>query len=464
MDIIQSIRGRVRQTMSTYKMLNPGDKVVIGVSGGPDSVCLLDILHQFLRDLDIKLVVAHFDHGLRPQEDDKETAFVQEIASSLNVPFKTGKASGMTNKTGLSLEELARDARYDFLKKTKKQYTADKIALGHNMNDQAETVIMRLLRGSGPSGLSGIPPCREPGIIRPLIEIERKDILAYLEERRLGYVSDSSNIDTKFLRNKIRIELIPQLQTYQPRLAKILSNTAKIIRDEDYYMEAAANEWLSKNSESDLKNNVTIPLDSFPRLPEPVMNRVIRVALKDTDKRLRRIDLSHINSIKSLALGDRPQGMLNLPNGLIVKRSYDALVFSWHKNNNTGFQFSIDGPGTYDLDTINCRLIIEEIKDAVDYNEQRDEFSAFIDADAIQYPLTVRNFQHGDRFIPLGMKGHKKIKDYFIDKKILSEKRTSTPIVLSGKKIIWVCGFRIDDSVKITPGTSNTIKLTLMTN
>jgi tRNA(Ile)-lysidine synthase len=167
---------KVRHTITKYHMIEDGDRVVVAVSGGPDSVCLLDILQALQDELKIELIVAHFDHGLRPGEDEAESAFVKSLAMALNLQFEVKKADPGMDPRGASLEEKARNARYQFLEAVKKAFSAQKIAIGHHLNDQAETVLLRLLRGSGPSGLAGIPPCRENKIIRPLIEITRGEI------------------------------------------------------------------------------------------------------------------------------------------------------------------------------------------------------------------------------------------------------------------------------------------------
>ena len=195
---IQTLQ-KVKRTISRHQMIPEGDSVIVAVSGGPDSVCLLHILHELKIELHIHLVVAHFDHGLRPAEDESETAFVRGLAESLDLPFETAKGHLLAKKTRGSREEVARNARYAFLERVRKKHKAQKIALGHNLNDQAETILMRLLRGSGPSGLTGIPPCRDGSIIRPLIEIERTEIGNYLKAKKLTSVTDSSNLKTDYL-------------------------------------------------------------------------------------------------------------------------------------------------------------------------------------------------------------------------------------------------------------------------
>ncbi|MDP6180938.1 MAG: tRNA lysidine(34) synthetase TilS, partial [Desulfatiglandales bacterium] len=234
---------KVKETLSRYGMIDPGDLVIVAVSGGPDSVCLLDILHELKAELAVRLVVAHYNHGLRGGEDESETRFVRHLASAMNFPFETENASFFIEGKTASLEERARNARYEFLERLKGKLHAQKIAMGHHLNDQAETVLMRLLRGSGPSGLAGIPPKRDDTIIRPLIELKREEIDSYVKRRELSYRVDRSNFDTRYLRNKIRLELLPLLLEYQPQFVEHLGQLAVILREDDKYLETEAEKW-----------------------------------------------------------------------------------------------------------------------------------------------------------------------------------------------------------------------------
>jgi len=309
-------------------MISEGDSVIVAVSGGPDSVCLLHLLHELMDELHIHLVLAHFDHGLRPAEDDSETALVRGLAVSLKLPFETGKGHLLAKKARGSREEVARNSRYAFLEKVRRKHKAQKIALGHNLNDQAETVLMRLLRGSGPSGLTGMRPCRDGSIIRPLIEIDRPEIENYLKAKKLASVTDSSNLKADYLRNKIRLELVPLLESLQPQLVHLLSQTAGILRDEDDYMTQIAEAWLAGNTEVSPQHASSVPITSFLSLPLALRRRVTRRAIEKAKKDLRRISWDHIEAIQRLAEAEKPQAALNLPGRLLVTRTYDRLIFS----------------------------------------------------------------------------------------------------------------------------------------
>jgi tRNA(Ile)-lysidine synthase len=461
MNIVKDIIKKVENTISKYRMVGRGDRVIVAISGGADSVCLLDVLHSLKEVLGIELVVAHFDHGLRPNEDEYETDFVKSLAASFNCDFVTKKAGPAIEPGTASLEERARDVRYRFLEEVKEEFAAQKIAMGHNLNDQAETVLMRLLRGSGPSGLSGIPPIRDSHIIRPLIESTRSQIESYLSNRGIIYITDSSNSETKHLRNEIRLNLLPQLEKYQPKIVELLGRTAGIMREENTWLEAKATRWLKKWAETGSNNEIMLPLFRFNWLPEPLKNHVIRQVLKRKGGSLRRISLPNIDAIKQIATGRKPQAEVTLPNMLAVKKVYDRLIFSRAgPKTSKSFCYVIEKPGAFDLETLGSTMQIEEVERKAVPGLKNSAWTACFDADRITYPLMLRNFRPGDRFVPLGMTGHKKLKSFFIDMKIPSDVRKQIPILTQTNKPIWVCGLRIDDRLKVTSRTRRILKIT----
>ena len=455
------ILNKVKNTISRYGMIRSGDRVVVAVSGGPDSVCLLDILNSLRDELEIELVVAHYDHGLRPGEDENETRFVEALAGSLGLPFDMQKAGVGLEMPG-PVEERARYARYCFFNEIKEKHLAQKIATGHNLNDQSETVLMRLLRGSGVTGLAGIPPVRDDRIIRPLIDITRDEIMSHIESKSLKYVTDSSNSETHFLRNRIRLEVLPQLKEIQPQVIELLGRTAGIMRRDDEWMEEEARAWIITAAEIREHGEVLIPLSLFKPLSEALKYRVIRRTLGMAGETLRRISLTHIEDILSLSTGEKPQARLNLPNGLIVRRIYDKLVF----NRGEGrvfdeFSYTLKGRGRFYLEAPECTITIEEKEKVELPDKHASPWTAFLNADRMTFPLVVRNFRPGDRFVPFGMSGHKKLKNFFIDLKIPAEDRARIPILTHNNDPVWVCGLRIDDRYKVMPDTEKVLKVTV---
>jgi len=404
---------KTEKTISRYNMLAHGDRVLVAVSGGPDSVVLLDVLDRLKEALSLELAVAHFDHRLRPDDDDRETRFVASLAAMRNLPFVTQKALSPLGKKGISLEEAARDRRYEFLNDTLKAHGFQKIALGHTLDDQAETVIMRLLRGSGPAGLSGIPPVRDRTVIRPLIEVTRREVEDYRVHRMLPHITDPSNLERQYLRNRIRLDLLPQLKTYQPRILEILGQTAGIMRDDVRWMETEAREWIKEHVKILKTGSHSVPLEAFRKLPAGFQNQVLRQIVKDVQGGLRRISLRHINAVKSLLEG-RPQTHLNLPGGILVQKTYETLVFTRDRKKparekHKGYEYLLNGPGVFSLDAISCTVNIDEIKGKSPIpGDNPSPWIAHLDANRIKYPLTIRSFVPGDRFVPFGHDGAQK--------------------------------------------------------
>lgn len=444
-------------------MLQPGDRVIVAVSGGPDSVCLLDVLYGLKDDLELELVIAHFNHGLRPGEDEAETQFVSSLAVSLGLAFESKRAETLS-PGGSSLEEKARRARYGFLEETREKHRAHRIAIGHNLNDQAETFLMRLLRGSGPLGLSGIPPLRDKSVIRPLINVSREEIISHLRERGLSYVTDPTNADGRYLRNSIRLEVLPFLRRFQPRIVRLLGQTAEMMREDEACLMSQAEAWVREKAQMPGEGTVRFLRAPFLELPDALKKRVVRYTLNMTAGSLRRISRRHVQSIVELSQGRRPQARLYLPKGVRVERVYDTLVFTAgeDKRAKKDFSYYLQGPGSFELPALGLRVSLEEVKNTGVESTSGAGSTAFIDRDKVVFPLVVRSYRPGDRFVPYGMTGQKKLKDFFIDLKIPSETRYTVPILTHNDQPIWVGGLRIDERFKVTPETRRVLKVTLL--
>ena len=450
---------KVFLTILEHRMIDSGDTIVVAVSGGPDSVCLLKILFQLQRWLNISLVVAHFNHGLRPGEDERETEFVTDLAEGLNLTLAYDKATNVTKAHRTSLEESAREIRYQFLEKVSNEYHAQKVALGHNMNDQAETVLMHLLRGTGPTGLSGIPLIRQGRFIRPLLNITREEICAYLKQKDMPFMTDSSNLEKRYLRNRIRLELIPLLLNYQPRLIQHLSELASLCGKENQFIEEEAEKGLQMMILDSSDHSLDLCLSAFKDLSAPLQYRVIRQAIKRVKGNLRRIDIRHIKAVVALANNPKPQIKINLPKNLVVKKTYEGLRFSLGPETETeDFSYDISDRGRFQIPETNQTLWMEEISGGDFSPSSPSPNEAFLDLNRLQWPLRVRNFRAGDKFIPLGLSGFKKVKDVFIDNKIPSERRKKIAILEDGSSIVWVCGIRIDDRCRVTGKTKRILR------
>jgi tRNA(Ile)-lysidine synthase len=455
---------KVKKTLRKYSMILQNDHVLVGLSGGPDSVCLLTILNRLKPELNIRLSAAYINHALRPDETPYEIDFCKELCGSLGIPFFTSviNVNSYARKKRLNKQEAARELRYNALEEIALQKAASKIAVGHNANDQAETVLMRLFRGAGPLGLSGIPPVRKH-IIRPLIEIERKEIEQFLKDEGIGFIVDSSNLKNTYLRNRIRHFMIPAIQTFNNDIIKTLSRTADIFRDEERHFEILVTKTLMKLITRKTDKAIELFLIPLKGMDTVMLRRVLRRAVDET-KGLGGINFIHIEEmidiIKSGKSGDR----IYLPNGMRAINGYSTFTITSEQPIRLS-TYIIDSPGELVLKE-SSMVIKSSIFDISEFHTLNSEFfygngktTVVIDADKAHFPLTIRGRLQGDYFYPLGFGKKKKIQDYFVDEKIHRDERDAIPILTSGNSIVWIVGYRMDERYKVDKDTKRVLKL-----
>jgi tRNA(Ile)-lysidine synthase len=468
----------VKQTISKYGMFTAGDSVLVAVSGGPDSVTLAHVMHTLAAEYSLRIAFAHLNHRLRGRESDRDAEFVAAYARQLEVPIYSEKKDvhAFQRSRHLSLEEAARKIRYEFYNAVAAKYGYSKIALGHHSEDNAELVLMNLLRGSGPLGLSGIAPVRDEKIVRPLIHLNRSEIMDYIAGNSLQYVTDASNTDLRFRRNKIRHHLIPELKdSYNPRIVETLSRLGTIMRAEEQWLEDALKSVFNRCVSVKTSDEISL---SIPRLGNQVraaQRRLIRKAILAVKKDLRRITLLHVDAVLALIETGPVAGSLNLPGDIRVQKKATELTITRRKNvrykknylssrpPTADFRYTIPGTGTILIKEVNASITFVEIgtDDLPDFRSSGRQL-AFFDLDCLRFPLVVRNVRPGDRFSPLGVNGTQKVKKYFINNKIPGSQRRKCPLVLSTGKIIWLAGHRIDNSVKVGPQTRRVLKAELL--
>ncbi len=450
---------QVKKTIQKYRMLSQGDRVIVGVSGGMDSVALLCALHKVREVYGVSLVVGHLNHGLRGKESLRDAEFVRKMALDLNLPYETESlAAGELKKKGMTIQEAAREARFVFFRRLVRQYKAHKIALGQNADDQAETIVMRFLRGSGVTGLRGIPPVRDEFVIHPLIEVGRKEIEAYLAREGLLYVEDSSNLKDDYLRNRVRRHLIPILENYNPNLKTVLGRMGKAFLHEDRYMSEKTQEaWDRIVREKG--GEVSLDLVAFRKLNPALQFRLLGRSLKAVSEiSAKRLGTSHILNLAGIAGGVKPHAVIHLPGQVFGKRVYDRLEIRKGKEPSFhGFDLELAFPGVTPLEELGKKMVIRFVN-RIDLKEASPQI-AFMDFGRLKPPLRVRNYRPGDRFRPLGMGGRKKVKDCFIDWKVPMEERPRVPLILSEGAIVWVAGYRISEDVRVTPQTERVVHM-----
>ena len=469
----------VEKTIRDFNMLRSGDTVLMAVSGGPDSVALLHTMLTLQTEFDIRLGVAHLNHGLRPSAAVTDAGFVSSLCQKKGLRYHAEKRDlrARHHRQKGSLEALARQVRYDFLSRVAQKIGYNKIALGHHAADNAELILMNLFRGSGPLGLSGIPPVRDNRFIRPLIGQSREQIMTFLQEYQLDFTLDETNQDTRFLRNRIRHELLPDLiRHYNPNLVDTLNRTADILRAEEELLEQTAQQAL--DSMSDMHNRaVRVSISKLLENHVALQRRILRVAIGRVKGDLRKMTLQHIDAVLNLCRQGSSGQQLCLPDKVTVQilpkrllAVHKSLAMPDSRMHSHGhdplplYNLVLPRPGMGVQ-----KVAIKELKTTLIFRcmpvesianpTSAGQDTAFFDMDQLTSPLSLRYNLPGDRFMPLGMRGTQKLKNYFIDHKIPRDKRPTIPVLLSNNRIVWIVGHRIDERAKITQQTRNVLKI-----
>jgi len=447
----QNLVSTVAETIRRRRLADRGDPVLLAVSGGADSVCMLYALLQLRDRLAITLSVAHLDHGIRP-DSAADARFVLDLCSAIGVPCYQERADavGRSSQTGMSLETAARDLRYDFLVRVAKEHEINVIATAHTRDDQAETILFRLVRGSGPRGLSGIPYQREHNgirIIRPLLDCPRQQVVDFLNEIDRPWREDSSNSDVRFTRNRIRNQVLPYLEAnLNPSVREALVRTAEILSEEERWLESLTRDALGRCA--DPQGGGGLDVEALKALDLALLRRVIRHWLRAAGIPMGDVDFDTLESATALLV--RGAGTSPVCDGWVVRRSAATLELAKAEEvvAPTPFRVRLNVPG---------RTVIKSVGIAVDVSDDTG-FERSESAGIGEYPVTgwidrsavgcdevfLRNWRPGDRTEPVGMSGSVKLQDLFVDRKIPREKRGVVPLVECRDQIAWVPGYRVD--------------------
>jgi len=446
---------RVRDTLNKFSMLHGGERVVAAVSGGPDSTAMLHALFLLRDEYGIELAVAHLNHNLRGAESKRDLEFVREKSGEYGLEFFTRTLrAGLLKKTSdEGLQAAARERRLAFLSDTAKKFKASRIAVGHTMDDQAETILMRVMTGSGLAGLSGMWPVRGL-LIKPLIETNRAEVMDFIKGYGLSYIVDSSNLKDSYLRNNIRHRLLPFIkENYNPSIVSTLARTAELLRHDNNYIDAIARHLgvVIKKTQRE----VVLDAGRLRGLHHALLTRVFLSSAGSFSRRSR-IGSSHIMAFIELVNSNKPNLRMTLPGGLTVRREYGRIILTPRslpeaKPFDTALLVpgvtKIRGIGSFETTLIEGRLV------------SRGKGTACFDYDAIGKKLKARSFHPGDRIRPFGMKGHRKVKDIFIDEKIPLGRRGRTPLVFADDEVLWVAGIRQSEACRVNQDTAKTLKI-----
>lgn len=441
----------VKDTIVSQDLFSPGDRVILGVSGGADSVALCDILYRLRDALGIALIVAHVDHMLRGEDAVQDAVFVERLCAERRIPYECQRVdvSARARAEGISFEMAGRLERYAFFEALLRRYEAQKIATAHTRDDVVETFFINLLRGSGVDGLAAMPYKNGAGAVKPLLNAWRLDVEAYCERMALAYREDASNDDLVYVRNRIRKGLVPYLESeFSPAARARVLAAAQVLREEREYWERMAPECFNRVGTHDAEGGrIYIDREKLAQRPTAEQKHVLRYAIRRLRGSLKDIGAKDIEAVLAL---DKT-GTIREIVDCVAQFSYGQLILI-HAPRAQGLmevQVPPDPPRLYTLE-----IPVDALR-----HYTLDETCVGIDADSVRGPIRVRYRAPGDRWIPLGMTGHKKLKDFFIDEKVPEPLRGTIPLVCDDEKILWVKDMRLDDRCK---RTSTTEKIILM--
>lgn len=441
-----------------------GDRVLVAVSGGPDSVALLHLLHRLRSELGLDLGVGHFDHGLRGPESREDAAFVADMAGSLGLPFHPGQGEvkALARAEKVSLQMAGRKLRLNFLRETCRAHAYHKLALGHTADDQVELFFLRLLRGAGPEGLKGMWPATPEGLVRPLLAVGKEVILAWLNQESLPYRQDSSNLSRRYLRNRVRLDLLPDLKRrYNPRLCQAVWRTQALLQEEGRLLSQETERVWATVGKAVARDFFSLDLPGFFRLDPVLQKRLVRAAVA----KMRpdgEMTSYQVAGLLALARGGRSGGVISLGETLRVARAGPELHFFRRLPDPPGDAVTLipaSPHGVKSPEGWNWRLSTRPYNSDEPRPPAPD--TARVDLDKVTFPLQVRYFRPGDRFWPLGAPGPKKLQDFLVDSKIPRWLRAHLPLMASAGQIIWVAGLRVAEPVKVTPASRTILEITM---
>jgi len=463
------LRQQVRETIHRYEMLQAGEKLLVAVSGGADSVGLLHLLCGLSDELGIELAVAHLNHKLRGEQADRDEAYVRRLCADWNLScYVTRENVGeQARQKGISLEEAGRCARYEYFSTLAEQHGFTRVALGHTCSDRVETLLINLLRGSGLYGLRSIPPVR--GIfIRPLIASRREVVAEYCEQQGLNPRCDESNLDpSDFLRNKIRLQLLPLLgEEYSEDPYEALLRIVRAAEEELDWTEPLVDREFEQIA-SVGANKAKFDRQKLSRLPAGLQQRLLRRALVELLGAATDVGEAHYDTVRKLLDGGRTGAQVYLPGKVLARIGYTELELvcgeqaQRQPEDNEYWCYELPVPGSVEIPQVG-RVIAQPVAERPSQLTDEAGTHIIVDAEAVGMMLHVRNWRPGDCMQPLGMAGHKKLQDLFVDEKIPQQQRQRIPLVVDSQgRIIWVAGLRMGEQFRVVESTTKFLKLSV---
>ncbi len=472
-----SIIDKVLNTIKYNNLINVGETVIVGISGGPDSVCLVHVLNTISSIYNFKIIAVHINHMLRGEEAECDEKYAREFCERLSIEFYSEKIDvrKISKEESISIEEAGRIARYRQFQIYAANKNAQKIAVAHNKNDNAETVIMNIIRGTGTDGLKGIQYKRD-NIIRPLLDVYRYEIDSYCLLNDLKPRIDSSNMESIYTRNKIRLELIPFInKSFNTDIIENIGRTSKIVSCDLEFIEDYTARALEKCIVEKNFDKIRLDIGILKDFHDSIKNRILRKVVKDIKGNLNGIEKKHIDLLSDIAFNGRTGAMICLPGKIVGEKSYNILTVSCEENGKKAktkgmeyneFEIRITIPGRISFEFNNRRycleseiLSLQEAKKTNVFKCKAEEKVQYFDYEVLKMGIYLRKRKEGDLFKPLNGRGTKKLKDYFIDKKIPRDERDKILLVATGNEIVWVVGNKTSDKFKVNENTKYILKL-----
>lgn len=461
LDVIEKVKTFIIEN----SLINKDDKVLVALSGGPDSVCLLHCLYSLKKDFNIQIGAAHVNHMLRGEDSLGDEEYSRRLCESLDIDFysKEININEIAKNKNISIEMAGREARYNFFEEIKKGYNYNSIAVAHNENDQAETIIMNLMRGTGIEGLCGIRPKRKGNIIRPILCLSRLEIEKYCDENNLKPRIDKTNLENIYSRNKIRLDILPYMkENFNEDIIQTINRMSKLMQVDNDFIEKESNRKYEKYCLVN-KDNIIIKKEAF-YLDKAIITRIIKRAFFDFTGISNNFEMKHIYEVLNLAenttnkkvflpnniISENVYGDIYLKKKICIKEKEDIKELLTLKKDDINGLSKIYGNYIINLEVINCKNNIEFSNNLL---------IKYFDYDTIEEKIEIRKRINGDRITPLGMKGSKKLKDIFIDLKIPIGKRDEIPVVTFDDEIAWIVGYKVSENFKVKKETKKILKV-----
>ncbi len=446
---IYAVAQRQRRLIGTKELAacgcGPDERVLVAFSGGADSTALLLTMKERLSEGEIGgLFAAHLNHGIRGESANRDQRFCESLCNELNIPFASENADvpAYAKATGQSLEQAARELRYEFLERARRSFSADVIMTAHHRDDQAETVLLHLIRGSGTCGLTGMKP-RNGFIVRPMLNVGKEEILAYLTEKKASYCDDETNEENSLARNRIRNELIPILRSYNPGISEALCKTATLCAEDDLLLNH-----LSEEAEREISDGTGFNRTALGSLPVALSSRIVRRRLLAQDGNVTEADIRRVLALARAQTGTK----IELPGGIYAwtdaKMQY---IGAYPETMSYEIAFVPEGKSVTPRGT----FISERVSR---WKPTKDGNEAYLDKNALPEGLVVRSRKDGDRFYPLGAPGERKLSDVLTDRKISKEQR-DMPLLCCGNQVYYAAGITCSERVKVTPQTQEILHI-----